>query len=77
MLKFAGIYKEDFPDYQKIATELQTWLRSTMNQERFNALALMHINNDLRINNEEIENEFARNNKTQMAFKNILDDDEK
>ena len=48
-----------------------------MNQERFNALALMHINNDLRINNEEIENEFARNNKTQMAFKNILDDDEK
>ena len=56
---------------------LKTWLRSTMEQERFNALALMHINNDLPINNEEVVNDFARTNKTRMAFKNILDDDEK
>lgn len=56
---------------------LKTWLRSTMNQERFNALALMHINNDLQINNEDIVNDFARNKKTRMAFKNILDDEEK
>ena len=56
---------------------LKTWLRSTMNQERFNALALMHINNDLPINNEEVVNDFARTKNTRMAFKNILDNDEK
>ena len=138
VLKFAEIYKEDFPDYHQSATELEmwerfwktnasvrlpttiaetlkiadkvafrniyiclnilgvipvtscecersmsamrrlkTWLRSTMNQERFNALALMHINNDLPLNNEEVVNDFARTNKTRLAFKNILDDDEK
>ena len=138
VLKFAKMYMEDFPDYHKIATELEmwerfwktnahfrlpttiaetlkvidkvasiniyiclkilgvipvtscecersmsamrrlkTWLRSTMNQDRFNALALMHMNNDLQIDNDEIVNDVARTNKTRMAFKNILDDDEK
>ena len=53
---------------------LKTWLRSTTEQERFNGLALMHINNDMKIDNSEIVNEFARKNKTRMCLKNIIDD---
>ena len=53
---------------------LKTWLRSTTEQERFNGLALMHINNDMKIDNSEKLYEFARQNKTKMRFRNILDD---
>ena len=60
-----------------VSYEFETWFSSTMNQDRFNVLALMHINNDLQIDDIEIVNHFVRTNKARMAFKNILDDDEK
>ena len=48
-----------------------------MSNERLNGLPMMHINNDIKVNVEEVMNTFARQNSTQMQFLDIFDDDEK
>ncbi|XP_028413110.1 52 kDa repressor of the inhibitor of the protein kinase-like [Dendronephthya gigantea] len=55
---------------------MKTWLRSTMTNERLNGLALMHINDDLGVNVDEVINSFARQNPTRMQFLDIFDDNE-
>ena len=54
---------------------LKTWLRSTMEEERLNGLALMHINNDVKIDIEKVVDVFARENRTRMRLADILNDD--
>ena len=56
---------------------MKTWLRTTMSNERLNGLAMMHINNDIKVNVEEVMNTFARQNPTRMQFLDIFDDEEK
>ena len=55
---------------------MKTWLRTTMSNERLNGLAMVHINNDITVNVEEVMNTFARQNPTRMQFLDIFDDDE-
>ena len=55
---------------------MKTWLRNTMTNERLNALAQMHINDDISVDVEEVINTFARKNPTRMQFLDILNDDE-
>lgn len=43
-------------------------------QERLNGLALMHINNDIKVDVDEVIAEFAWTNKARMRFNDILDD---
>ena len=38
---------------------MKTWLRNTMSNERLNGLALMHINDDVPVDVEEVVNTFA------------------
>ena len=38
---------------------MKTWLRSTMANERLNGLAMMHINNDITLDVDEVINSFA------------------
>ena len=55
---------------------MKTWLRSAMANERLNGLAMMHINNDITLDIDEVINSFARQNPTRMQFIDILDDKE-
>ena len=54
---------------------LKTWLRSTMEEDRLNGLALMHINNDIKLDIEKVVDVFARENKTRMRLADILNED--
>ena len=56
---------------------MKTWLRNTMENERLNGLAQMHINADINVDVDEVINTFARKNPTRMQFLDILDDNEK
>ena len=56
---------------------MKTWLRTTMSNERLNGLTMMHINNDIKVNVEEVMNTFARQNPNRMQFLDIFDDEEK
>ena len=56
---------------------MKTWLRNTMENERLNGLAQMHINEDINVDVDEVINTFARKNPTCMQFLDILDDNEK
>ena len=56
---------------------MKTWLRNTMQNERLNGLALMHINEDMNVDVDEVKNTFARKNPAPMQFLDILDDNEK
>lgn len=38
---------------------IKTWTRTTMGQKRFSNLAVLHIENDININNEVVLNRFA------------------
>lgn len=51
---------------------IKTWLRSTM-EERLNGLAMMHINNDIKIDVNEVVDTFARKNATRMQLIDIFD----
>ena len=55
---------------------MKTWLRSTMANERLNGLAMVHINNDITLDVDEVINSFTRQNPTRMQFIDILDDKE-
>ena len=56
--------------------QMKTWLRSTIINERLNGLAQMHINDNITIDIDEVNNTFARQNPTRMQFIDILDDKE-
>ena len=47
---------------------LKIYLRSSMGQERFSGLALMHIHYSMELNLEEIVNIFARQNPQRMVL---------
>ena len=53
---------------------LKTWLRNTMEEERLNGLAMMHINNDITIEVNKVVDTFARKNNTRMQLLDIFDD---
>ena len=53
---------------------LETYLRSTMSQERLNGLALLFVHYDIEIDYEEVLNIFARNYKHRLQFIDILND---
>ena len=55
---------------------MKTWLRNTMTDERFNGLAQMHINDDISVDVEEVNNTFAKKKPTRMQFLDVLNDDE-
>ena len=55
---------------------MKTWLRTTRSNERLNGLAMMHTNNDITVDVEEVMNTFARQNPTRMQFLDIFDDNE-
>ena len=54
---------------------LKTWLRSTMGEDRLNGLALMHINNDVKVETDKVVDIFARENKTRMRLADIINED--
>ena len=51
-----------------VLRRLKTYLRSSMGQERFSGLALMHIHYSMELNLEEIVNIFARQHPRQMVL---------
>ena len=53
---------------------LETYLRTTMSQERINGLALMHVHYGIDVNIEWVIDEFARRNTRRMQLVNILAD---
>ena len=61
-LGFCNLDKNDVVD------GAPTYLRSSMGQERFSGLALMHIHYSMKLNLEEIVNIFARQNPRRMVL---------
>ena len=57
--------------------QLKTFLRSTMEQERLNGLALMLVHRDITIDLNAVINMFANLHPTRMKLANILDSDDK
>ena len=53
---------------------LKTYLRSTMDKERLNGLALLYIHRDLDIDFEKVLDIFARKYRHRLQLANILDD---
>jgi hypothetical protein len=53
---------------------MKTWLRNRMTNERLTGLALMHINDDVTLDVEQVIDTFARQNPTRMQFLDILND---
>ena len=53
---------------------MKTWLRSTMVNERLNGLAMMHINNNITVDIDQVVDVFTPQNPTQMQFLDVLDD---
>lgn len=51
---------------------LETYLRTTMSQDRINGLALMHVHYDIDIEIDWVINEFAQRNPRRMQLTNIL-----
>ena len=48
-----------------------------MSNERLNGLAMMHINDDITVDVEDVINTFARQHPTLMQFVDIFDDEER
>lgn len=55
---------------------VKDWLRNTMSNERLNGLAMMHINDDIEVDVEEVMNSFARQNQRRMQFLDFFEDNE-
>ena len=53
---------------------LETYMRTTMGQERINGLALMHVHYGLDIDIQWVIDEFARRNPRRMNLINVLAD---
>ncbi|XP_060870008.1 52 kDa repressor of the inhibitor of the protein kinase-like [Metopolophium dirhodum] len=47
---------------------IKTYLRSTMSQERFNGLAMLHINKDIQVKPGEVLDVFAKKHKRKLQF---------
>ena len=47
---------------------LKTWLRSTMNEDRLNGLALLNIHRELQVDEEKIIDRFARTKNHRLEF---------
>ena len=58
-----------------VIRRLKTHLRSTMAQERFSSLALIHIRHDFMLDLDQIINTFASKHPTKMQLLNIMDSD--
>ncbi|XP_065064865.1 52 kDa repressor of the inhibitor of the protein kinase-like [Rhopilema esculentum] len=54
---------------------LKTYLRSTMKQERLNALALLHVHRDIRVSIDMIIDQFAQKHPRRMKLLDILNAD--
>ena len=54
---------------------LNTYLMSTVREERLNGLAALHVHNDIPVDLEKIIDNFARKHNRRMAMINILDSD--
>ncbi|XP_066913181.1 52 kDa repressor of the inhibitor of the protein kinase-like [Clytia hemisphaerica] len=55
---------------------LKTYLRSRMLQDRLTSLALVYIHREIELDPEEVVDEFAKNNRHRMEFRDILVDAE-
>ena len=51
---------------------IKTYLRSTIGEERLNGLAMIFIHRDIKIDKEEVIDNFARSNPRRMKLINIL-----
>ena len=58
-----------------VLRRLKTYLRSTMKEERLNALALLHVHRDIEIDIEAIIGTFARTNPCRMQLVDIFGND--
>ena len=59
-----------------VQRRLKTYLRSTMGQERYNALALMHIHYEMNLDNEKILDQLNRKYPKRLRMGNVFADDD-
>ena len=62
-------------EFSPVIRRLETYLRSTIVQDRCTSLALLHIRRDFELNLNAIINTFATKHHRRMKLVNILDSD--
>ena len=78
ILVLVGIVPGSSNTYQRRISKLrllETYLRSTMNQERLNGLSLLYAHSEIEIDYEEIMNIFSRDYRHRLELIDILSTD--